>query len=752
MATSKRNWDSIKIPSEWRSSSDGKWARYWLGAEAGNYRGWSLTHPIGLVHSGNVKAANGLIEIPADTLVFAIDSHTFYLKKGKVKRAVSAKECKELLGGVFDDFLEKKVAKFEKKELAEVEVSVTKPTLEDNVNRIADDQRPFLDKNSFSDFKISINDNGILNLDEEYVFVENENNSGIRAVHFLMERFNNESDIVIKSAAKIDGVDNISKFLNDAILYKIKNTDISAKGNDIKTYNLITRETFNDYKNRLSEIALLRDTFEEDILSSEDGQILKCINAEKYISTKYSDATLNDEYEIVLADNFIKTATELICKGKIVFFDDLYKASEALLGGESPTFDKLPEEEKNIVSEQYSDLYKSTNNYDMQYLPDKESFTKQFLINKSRAKWNNYINTKSYEKNIPYVLRNSNNYVCWKLVFEDEAGNPLLKPWKIPINPKTGGQAMPNNPSTWGTFEEACVGVDKWGVSGIGVVFNNKGVVGIDLDGCIDKSGNLSDFASDVVKRVNSYTEISPSGTGLHILAFGKIPSNINNQSAGIEMYIKGHFVILTGNRLNNTPQQIAKTIDAHTVISELYEKYRPQLKEGMTKITQAVGAPAAQTVSSKEIILRMKKSANYDKYLRCAQGKAPYVWDVSTHSFTNEIDKHFLKQNGEPDLSALDLAFCKGLVFLKATAGQIDEIYRAQSATKKIEGLTLEGACLARNKWDKYISAGGETYGQYVINGAFRGVSTTYGANSRFNRINAAKAAKKSNFNDGGE
>ena len=66
------------------------------------------------------------------------------------------------------------------------------------------------------------------------------------------------------------------------------------------------------------------------------------------------------------------------------------------------------------------------------------------------------------------------------------------KPSKIPINPKTGKGAKSNDPSTWGTYEEAVQAVKRFHLDGVGFEFA-EGYMGIDLD--------------DVIKIVQKYLE-----------------------------------------------------------------------------------------------------------------------------------------------------------------------------------------------------------------------------------------------------
>ncbi len=114
----------------------------------------------------------------------------------------------------------------------------------------------------------------------------------------------------------------------------------------------------------------------------------------------------------------------------------------------------------------------------------------------------------------------------------------LLPQWvgytaaKVPMNPHNGRAAASNNPDTWGTAAQAWAAKKRHNWAGVGYVFTiAAGVVGVDLDDCFDADGRLSDEARQIVQMLNSYTERSPSGTGLHILARGSIPHSIKTDA-----------------------------------------------------------------------------------------------------------------------------------------------------------------------------------------------------------------------------
>ena len=135
---------------------------------------------------------------------------------------------------------------------------------------------------------------------------------------------------------------------------------------------------------------------------------------------------------------------------------------------------------------------------------------------------------------IPEELRVLPQWVVWKAD-------------KIPLQARTGEKASVADPATWSTFEEACKAVEQGRAWGVGFVFTGKTYVGIDLDKVIDDEGAVGPEAAEIVKRLDSYTEISQSGRGLHIIVRGhKLGSR--SRKSNVEIYDGGRYFAMTGN------------------------------------------------------------------------------------------------------------------------------------------------------------------------------------------------------------
>lgn len=143
--------------------------------------------------------------------------------------------------------------------------------------------------------------------------------------------------------------------------------------------------------------------------------------------------------------------------------------------------------------------------------------------------------------------------------FDDLRGERVWVAWaneggrKVPKSPH-GGNAKSNDPSTWGTYAEAEATRSANGYSGVGLMLTD-GYIGIDLDGAV-KDGEVSDWAREIVDYFGSYAELSPSGTGLHIIAWADQevvgPVGRADHTSGIEIYNHGRYFTVTGEQVGS--------------------------------------------------------------------------------------------------------------------------------------------------------------------------------------------------------
>jgi len=190
-----------------------------------------------------------------------------------------------------------------------------------------------------------------------------------------------------------------------------------------------------------------------------------------------------------------------------------------------------------------------------------------------------------------------------------------------------GRNASSTGPSTWAPFAEAVAACKARGLSGIGlVVTTDDNLVGIDLDGCIGEDGVLADWAAEIVRRLNSYTEVSPSRRGLRLFVRGEWPDDRRNRRDSIEVYGTGRYLTVTGNVWPGAPATVNERQDA---LDEL-------AKELGTR-------PACETVAVGELVLDPKATPPLAKHVALLERDPRYrsTWNRSRRDLesTSEYD-----------------------------------------------------------------------------------------------------------------
>jgi primase-polymerase (primpol)-like protein len=286
--------------------------------------------------------------------------------------------------------------------------------------------------------------------------------------------------------------------------------------------------------------------------------------------------------------------------------------------------------------------------------------------------------------NIPLELRDVPQWVGWQLV--PQPGRP--KPSKVPINPRTGRSAKPNDPRTWGAFADALAIYQEKQLAGVGFMFSaDDPFTGVDLDGCRDPAtGRLDPWAEEILAAIDSYTEVSPSRTGVKQIIRGAMPADVRHRRGAVEVYNQGRYFALTGQRLAGFPADVQPRQDALDRLCEHLGR-RPGLAG--TPIT----APAPVLLDGDELIRRACAARNGAKFKR--------LWEGDWH--------------GYPSQSEAELALCRLIAFwVGSDPGRIDALFR-------------HSRLLRPNKWDQRHSGDGQSYGELTIAKAVTGLVRVY-------------------------
>lgn len=289
-------------------------------------------------------------------------------------------------------------------------------------------------------------------------------------------------------------------------------------------------------------------------------------------------------------------------------------------------------------------------------------------------------------RGVPAELRREPRWVCWRR--EERNGRAT----KLPVDAHNGRMAKSTDPATWATFEDAVAAVGRWRCDGVGFVFGpDRAFTGLDLDHVIE-GGVLNAAYRWVVEEAGTYTEVSPSGDGLHLIFRGAKPDWAQRSRKGqpggrvVEMYDHDRYFTVTGDVFEGR----GALAENPGVVERAYRTWiEPERAAAQPPLSEA---PAAGADMDDEALLgRMYASRSGDSI------RALMAGDCSA-------------QGG--DRSAADMALCSHLAFWCAgDAARMDRIFRRSG--------------LMRDKWDS--RRGGTTYGAQTIERAIEGCAEFY-------------------------
>lgn len=232
-------------------------------------------------------------------------------------------------------------------------------------------------------------------------------------------------------------------------------------------------------------------------------------------------------------------------------------------------------------------------------------------------------------ENVPPSMRSMKIWIVWRAV-KDENGEINKYPWRTDGT----GKLSWSNPLNWMTFDQAkdlyLAGIDlpeHKGVhfAGIGFIVpkrtdDNPSLAVIDLDS-IKENGEIKQAAMDIVNRLDSYAEFSPSENGIHIIALSKNlnnkknlgrkdnePIKINGQE--IEAFVHSHFVTFTGHRLEDSNHDIHDQTEEYCKLYDEIEKAKENKSNWLEQI-EAYSKTETETRARRYVEKALEYEAN---------------------------------------------------------------------------------------------------------------------------------------------
>lgn len=205
---------------------------------------------------------------------------------------------------------------------------------------------------------------------------------------------------------------------------------------------------------------------------------------------------------------------------------------------------------------------------------------------------------------IPAELRALPQWVTWR--YEDHGG---VKPTKVPYTPTTGHKAKVTDAASWADFDVCCQAVSCKYYDGIGFVLaSSDPYTFIDLDD-VHGDTEAADRQLKIFQAFDSYSERSPSGTGLHIIVRGAVPAG--RKRAYVELYSDTRFMTMTGDVFHPVPIS-----ERQELVTALWEQM------GGSVVVDIYAGDAVAKQSDQDVLNTASRADNSDKFLALWRGE----------------------------------------------------------------------------------------------------------------------------------
>lgn len=287
----------------------------------------------------------------------------------------------------------------------------------------------------------------------------------------------------------------------------------------------------------------------------------------------------------------------------------------------------------------------------------------------------------SIRNSFPDSILEQPKWVCFNLEKRNGKTN------KPPVSPVAGQKIGCNNPDSWATFDEAAAYCISHHLAGVGIMLDDSGLCAIDIDDCIDKAGNMTSYARRIIDRFGAYTEISISGSGVHILCLCDPDLHINcnlrqlPNSNKLEMASYNKYITISGNCIHqmhtdkNCTEDFQMLYNHQVLLNGAENKNKQNQKKSVKNHYELCHSDLA-------VLSMIRRSKDY---------QAQNLYDGVT-----SLNK-----------SQADFRLCLRLMYwCHEDSAQVDRLFR--------------GSALMRDKWDRPYSDG-STYGSRTIEAARR-------------------------------
>ena len=256
---------------------------------------------------------------------------------------------------------------------------------------------------------------------------------------------------------------------------------------------------------------------------------------------------------------------------------------------------------------------------------------------------------------VPAELKAHDRWLGWQWKWND-----TTEKWeKIPVTARTGRKGSSTGPKTWCSYDDALSAYRQGACDGIGFALGatideedsqceqEVCFSGIDLDDCRNpKTGELNPLAHEIIGMMNTYAEVSPSGTGVKLLCVGKLPERhkTKNKDRTVEIYSRGRFFTITGDRVSDFDLNFRQE-----ELTQVFERFigtdcqRQQLQPNSRTRVLAYGQAFASAIEAMRRIKPNDKEndGSHRLFAVCCRAVEHELDDEATVAAVREYERH---------------------------------------------------------------------------------------------------------------
>ena len=241
------------------------------------------------------------------------------------------------------------------------------------------------------------------------------------------------------------------------------------------------------------------------------------------------------------------------------------------------------------------------------------------------------------------ALRERRVWVCYPMIWNPTKHNGVGGYDKPPVNPYTLFNGSTDKAESLATFEDAAAQIGKTAkvrvkgyeglvespVVGVGIALSGTGICGIDLDNVFTREHGKNEITKEalaLLKLLATYTEVSPSGNGLHALFEGSLPENVKKVAAKkrdvwgtykaeYQLFDSGYLTV-SGNSFGGfvLAERTAQVAAAYELFfGDTETEPKPEAKEPETKTEPVQPTPPAKAASS---VVSSRSGFTYKRWL----------------------------------------------------------------------------------------------------------------------------------------